>query len=117
MCGATTTQSVPSLGGHIWDEGAVTTEPTYTSEGVLTFTCTRCGETYTEAIPAKPQLDGDVNGDGIVNMRDMLAMKKFAAGVYSSSDIVFVNADVDDDGAVNSRDISLLKKLIASVGI
>ena len=38
--------------GHAWDEGKVTTEPTCTTEGVKTFTCTRCGETRTETIEA-----------------------------------------------------------------
>lgn len=36
--------------GHIWDEGAVTVQPTKTSEGVRTFTCERCGGTNTETI-------------------------------------------------------------------
>ena len=37
---------------HVWDNGKVTKEPTETETGVKTFTCTRCGETKTEAIPA-----------------------------------------------------------------
>lgn len=37
--------------GHTWDEGAVTTEPTYEAEGVRTFTCLTCGKTKTESIP------------------------------------------------------------------
>ncbi|MCD7733285.1 MAG: hypothetical protein LUH56_07600 [Oscillospiraceae bacterium] len=38
---------------HTWDDGVVTTEATCTEEGVMTYTCTVCGETKTEAIPAK----------------------------------------------------------------
>ena len=38
--------------GHTWDNGVVTTPPTETTEGVKTYTCTVCGETRTEAIPA-----------------------------------------------------------------
>ncbi len=37
---------------HTWDEGVVTTEPTCTTDGVKTFTCTECGEKKTESIPA-----------------------------------------------------------------
>ena len=37
--------------GHEWDSGRVTQQPTETSAGVRTFTCTVCGETRTEAIP------------------------------------------------------------------
>ncbi|MBQ6830670.1 MAG: leucine-rich repeat domain-containing protein, partial [Clostridia bacterium] len=38
-------------GEHTWDEGKVTTEATATTTGVLTYTCTGCGETKTEVIP------------------------------------------------------------------
>ena len=40
--------------GHQWDEGTVTTEPTESTEGVKTFTCTRagCSETMTAPLPA-----------------------------------------------------------------
>ncbi len=37
-------------GGHTWDEGTVTKKPSCTEEGVLTYTCTECGETSTEVI-------------------------------------------------------------------
>ena len=40
----------PAL-GHVWDEGVVTVQPTGTEEGERLCTCTRCGETKTEAIP------------------------------------------------------------------
>ena len=36
---------------HNWDDGEVTVEPTYTSTGVMTFTCNDCSETKTESIP------------------------------------------------------------------
>ena len=39
----------PAL-GHTWDEGKVTVAPTVISEGVRTFTCTRCGLTKTYRI-------------------------------------------------------------------
>ena len=35
----------------VWDDGVVTTEPTCTTEGVKTYTCSN-GETRTETIPA-----------------------------------------------------------------
>lgn len=36
--------------GHKWDNGVVTTEPTDETDGVRTYTCSRCRETRTEAI-------------------------------------------------------------------
>jgi hypothetical protein len=38
--------------GHSYDEGKVTTAATCTTAGVKTFTCTACGDRYTEEIPA-----------------------------------------------------------------
>ena len=37
---------------HSWDEGTVTTAATCTQDGVLTYSCTLCGDTDTEVIPA-----------------------------------------------------------------
>ena len=46
------TRELPPTGAHDWDDGTVTTAPTETTPGVRTFTCTVCGQTRTEAIPA-----------------------------------------------------------------
>ena len=43
-------QEVVPAFGHAWDEGTVTAPATCTQEGVLTYTCTRCGDTRTETI-------------------------------------------------------------------
>ena len=42
---------VPAL-GHDYDEGVITKQPTAMFDGIKTFTCKRCGVTYTEKIPA-----------------------------------------------------------------
>lgn len=42
----------------VWDDGVVTTEPTCTTEGVKTYTCSN-GETRTETIPALGHDMGD----------------------------------------------------------
>lgn len=36
---------------HTWNDGEITTEPTTTTEGVKTYTCTVCGDTKTETVP------------------------------------------------------------------
>ena len=36
---------------HTWNGGEITTEPTTTTEGVKTYTCTACGDTKTEVVP------------------------------------------------------------------
>ena len=51
-CGDSYVDTYVDALGHAWDNGKVTKEPTETETGVKTFTCTRCGETRTETIPA-----------------------------------------------------------------
>ena len=52
-CGeVVSTRELPPTGAHVWDNGVVTTAPTETTPGVRTRTCTVCGQTRTEAIPA-----------------------------------------------------------------
>ena len=46
------TKVIPATGAHTWDNGTVTTEPTETAPGVRTYTCTVCGQTKNEIIPA-----------------------------------------------------------------
>jgi len=38
--------------GHRYDSGVVTLAPTCTATGVKTFTCSECGDSYTETLPA-----------------------------------------------------------------
>ena len=51
-CGATEQRNVKPALGHKWDSGTVTAEPTEKAPGTMTYTCTVCGQTKTEAIPA-----------------------------------------------------------------
>lgn len=43
---------------HSWDSGKVTTPATCTAKGVMTYTCTKCGETKTEDIPLASHTPG-----------------------------------------------------------
>ena len=43
--------SIPAL-GHTWDEGTVLLAPTTASEGIMVYTCTRCGSVKQEPSPA-----------------------------------------------------------------
>ena len=46
------TKEIPATGAHTWDNGTVTIAPTETTPGVRTYTCTVCGQTKNEIIPA-----------------------------------------------------------------
>lgn len=51
-CGALVEQgSIIPATGHSWDSGTVTKAATTEEEGIMTYTCTVCGETKTEVIP------------------------------------------------------------------
>ena len=50
---------------HTWDEGSVTTEPTADDEGVRTYTCTVCGGTKTENIPATGESSDSDEGTNV----------------------------------------------------
>lgn len=50
-CGQTERMEVAATGHH-WDDGKVTKEPTETSDGEFTFTCTVCNVTQTVIIRA-----------------------------------------------------------------
>ena len=52
-CGHTILKSEQSV--HTWNNGVVTTEPTHTEAGVKTYTCTVCGQTKEEVVPANSE--------------------------------------------------------------
>ena len=47
------TRDVESTGIHSWDEGKITKEATGTETGIITYSCTTCGETMQKEIPVK----------------------------------------------------------------
>ncbi len=46
---------------HTWNNGEITTKPTYGKDGVKTYTCPICKGTKTEAIPMKDAQETDIN--------------------------------------------------------
>ena len=61
---------------------------------------------------------GDANGDGTVNGRDVLLLRKFMANydfdTGTSNVEVSAGADANGDGVVNGRDVLLLRKYMAN---
>jgi len=64
VCGTVlTAQQIIPATGHSYDDGTVTTAPTCTEEGVMTFSCA-CGSSFVEPIPTT----GHVYDDGVVTL-------------------------------------------------
>jgi len=55
---------------------------------------------------------GDVNGDGVVDERDLTLER----GIILGLDGVAENADCNGDGKVNARDITTIKRVILGIG-
>ena len=57
-------------------------------------------------------LPGDVNGDGVVNAKDVTFLRRSLAGGYgvTVSDAI---ADVNKDGEVNAKDVTFLRGVLA----
>lgn len=65
------------------------------------------------ATEANDYIYGDANGDGVVNMKDVLTVRKYLADmeVY----IVLEAADCYTDDAVNTKDVLALRQFIANL--
>ena len=57
---------------------------------------------------------GDANGDGVVNMKDVLLLRKFLADL--EVDIDQTLADANRDGELNMKDVLVVRKYLADLG-
>ena len=62
---------------------------------------------------SEPEVQGDVNGDGSLDMKDVLMVRKFIAGMDSSIDEAA--ADLNRDGSVDMKDVLMMRKIIAGL--
>ena len=56
---------------------------------------------------------GDVNGDNLINVKDITTLKKYLASSITIDEIVVQNSDIDGSGTIGVRDLNELKSLIA----
>ena len=66
------------------------------------------------SVVRNPNLAGDVNNDKNVDMKDVLVLRKYLAGLTDT--IHTDNADVNEDASINMKDVLVLRKNIASIG-
>ena len=96
----------PSNAEHIWQN------TTYTSvladmQNWLTQRIAKLDVSFAETV----FVTGDVNGDGVVNISDAVALLRYLAG-DESVNIIIGNSDMNGDGTVNISDaVTLLRRL------
>lgn len=121
--------------GHSYGE-AVVVDATCTEAGTSTVKCERCGDEQVTIIEAlghdfvdgvctrcgehedQPNPDvivGDVNGDGVVNSKDLTRLMKYIAGDPDAK--LEGNGDINGDEKVNSKDLTRLMKIIAGADL
>ncbi len=109
---ATYTYSVPS-------DGSYTFKWTYTKDGSLD----RDQDTgwvdevrIESSTPPAPVADGDVNGDGVVNMSDGLLVMRHALGLINLTDEQLAHANVNGDDRVNTEDAVIINRIAMGLG-
>jgi len=60
------------------------------------------------------QCDGDINGDGLVTLRDVVLVQHFYGSRF---DLDLCNYDIDCDGQINAMDAEIVQSLIGTCGL
>ncbi|MGN0558718.1 MAG: leucine-rich repeat protein [Acutalibacteraceae bacterium] len=63
----------------------------------------------------EPEILGDVDGDGKVNIKDVTMIQRTAASIITLSDVQRKFADVNKDGKVNVNDATAIQKYTAGI--
>ena len=77
------------------------------------------GETYTDTVEAAPAtVYGDSTGDGVINGRDVIRLRKYLMSIDPNTGIpadeALPGADCNGDGVVDGRDLIRLRKYLAN---
>ncbi len=117
LCGERITEIVKAKGHKFIVDKSASTAPTYTSSGVERVVCVLCRYSEEHEIPPLEIKEGggDVNGDGRIDVKDLLLFRKIMAGAADGSDLPLFNADVNDDGNVDLKDLLLIRYLVAGI--
>ena len=80
---------IPATGNHTWDDGVVTTEPTCTDTGSIVYTCTVCGVTQNESIPAIGHTYETTTANATLNQNGSVVTKCSVCGDVSNSTTIY----------------------------
>ncbi|MBO4933907.1 MAG: C40 family peptidase [Clostridia bacterium] len=118
-CGDSYVDTYVDALGHQWDSGTITVAPTTTTPGIVTYTCTVCGEERMEIVPKLEASKGDADGDGKITVADALSALRIAAKLIPETPKMIAICDTDGDGSITVSDaLAILRvaaKLVASL--
>ncbi len=98
---------------HIADDGTVTDMNAVYEDGHMVFSTDHFSY---YALVEEEYVSGDVDGDGRITSKDLLALKKYLQSVLSEdAAFVFGAADVDGDSVVTTKDLLKLKRILLGV--
>ena len=60
---------------------------------------------------------GDATGDGSVDMKDVLLLRKAVAGASELPRVFVSNADLDGDGSLTMKDILMIRRIVAGATV
>ena len=87
----------------------VNTDGSEYEEYSATFT-NHAFETQINIVPVVRK--GDVNGDGVINSKDVTVLRRYIAGGWNVK-IIEANSDINGDGTINAKDVTLLRRYLA----
>ena len=88
---------------HIWDSAAVTKAATCSSTGVKTYTCSVCGDTYTETISINS--NNHVNTTNVAAVASTCTVKGYSAGVYCNDCKQYISGHVEQSLAAHQTTV------------
>ena len=56
---------------------------------------------------------GDVNRDGLVDIKDVTVLRRYLAGTAAEEDVDLLAADCNEDGVVDIKDVTILRRYLA----
>lgn len=74
-------------------------------------------EGYTSIYPKTEDLTGDVTGDGVVDLYDVIALQKYMAELTDLTSAQRSRADVSEDGFRDLRDVLGMQKIMAELPV
>lgn len=115
-CGYSYTVAGDPARGHRWDSGTITVAPTTTKPGIVTYTCTVCGETRMEILPALgDRIKGDADGDGEITVADALVALRIASKLVTEAVERIAVCDTDGDGEITVADALTILRVAAKL--